>query len=123
MSTGPSPTRSARSTCRPPSPRSVTTIRFALRPEHPAATLAPGDGAGLRELLARHGGRDSLGRLALRRDKGARAVGRCPGSRGPVGPGIPGSRTGRPDSSAGGRRPVGTGQRQGRDATGPRLVV
>ncbi|MHC5703145.1 phosphatidylglycerol lysyltransferase domain-containing protein [Streptomyces tirandamycinicus] len=48
----------------------VTTIYLALRPEHPAATLTPDDESRLRELLERHGGRDSLGHFALRRDKG-----------------------------------------------------
>lgn len=48
----------------------VTTIYLALRPEHPAATLTPDDEGRLRELLERHGGRDSLGHFALRRDKG-----------------------------------------------------
>ncbi|MER7045616.1 phosphatidylglycerol lysyltransferase domain-containing protein [Streptomyces jumonjinensis] len=48
----------------------VTTIWLALRPEHPAARLSAEDERRLRELLARHGGRDSLGHFALRRDKG-----------------------------------------------------
>ncbi|MDL5202981.1 phosphatidylglycerol lysyltransferase domain-containing protein [Streptomyces sp. ALI-76-A] len=47
----------------------VTTIYFALRPEHPAARLTEEDEARLRALLDRHGGRDSLGHFALRRDK------------------------------------------------------
>ncbi|MFE9771493.1 phosphatidylglycerol lysyltransferase domain-containing protein [Streptomyces sp. NPDC005931] len=47
----------------------VTTIYLALRPEHPAARLTEDDEARLRALLARHGGRDSLGHFALRRDK------------------------------------------------------
>ncbi|MET9514934.1 phosphatidylglycerol lysyltransferase domain-containing protein [Streptomyces sp. NPDC002994] len=47
----------------------VTTIYLALRPEHPAARLTPEDERRLRELLARHGGRDSLGHFALRHDK------------------------------------------------------
>ncbi len=47
----------------------VTTIYLALRPEHPAARLTEDDEARLRTLLARHGGRDSLGHFALRRDK------------------------------------------------------
>ncbi|AXE22336.1 hypothetical protein C0216_01785 [Streptomyces globosus] len=47
----------------------LTTIYLALRPEHPAARLTADDEARLRELLARHGGRDSLGHFALRRDK------------------------------------------------------
>ncbi|MFE2017496.1 phosphatidylglycerol lysyltransferase domain-containing protein [Streptomyces sp. NPDC059499] len=48
----------------------VTTIYFAFRPEHPAARLTEDDEARLRALLAKHGGRDSLGHFALRRDKG-----------------------------------------------------
>ncbi|MEV6397327.1 phosphatidylglycerol lysyltransferase domain-containing protein [Streptomyces sp. NPDC051907] len=48
----------------------VTTIYLAFRPEHPAAQLTEDDEARLRELLAKHGGRDSLGHFALRRDKG-----------------------------------------------------
>lgn len=48
----------------------VTTIYFALRPEHPAARLTEEDEVRLRALLGRHGGRDSLGHFALRRDKG-----------------------------------------------------
>ncbi|MFE7129595.1 phosphatidylglycerol lysyltransferase domain-containing protein [Streptomyces sp. NPDC057638] len=48
----------------------VTTIYLALRPEHPAARLTEDDERRLRELLARHGHRDSLGHFALRRDKG-----------------------------------------------------
>ncbi|GGL88911.1 membrane protein [Streptomyces fumigatiscleroticus] len=47
----------------------VTTLYLALRPEHPAARLTEEDEARLRALLARHGGRDSLGHFALRRDK------------------------------------------------------
>ncbi|MCH0540717.1 DUF2156 domain-containing protein [Streptomyces sp. MUM 203J] len=47
----------------------VTTIYLAFRPEHPVARLTGDDEARLRELLARHGGRDSLGHFALRRDK------------------------------------------------------
>ncbi|WP_217235007.1 phosphatidylglycerol lysyltransferase domain-containing protein [Streptomyces sp. AC555_RSS877] len=47
----------------------VTTIYLALRPEHPAARLTEEDEARLRVLLAKHGGRDSLGHFALRRDK------------------------------------------------------
>lgn len=47
----------------------VTTIYLAFRPEHPAARLTADDEVKLRELLARHGGRDSLGHFALRRDK------------------------------------------------------
>ncbi|MDX3850917.1 phosphatidylglycerol lysyltransferase domain-containing protein [Streptomyces sp. AK02-01A] len=48
----------------------LTTIYLALRPEHPAARLTEEDERRLRALLARHGGRDSLGHFALRRDKG-----------------------------------------------------
>ncbi|SPF04450.1 phosphatidylglycerol lysyltransferase domain-containing protein [Streptomyces sp. MA5143a] len=47
----------------------VTTIYLAFRPEHPAARLTSDDESRLRALLARHGGRDSLGHFALRRDK------------------------------------------------------
>ncbi|MGW0824333.1 phosphatidylglycerol lysyltransferase domain-containing protein [Streptomyces sp. NPDC002845] len=47
----------------------VTTIYLALRPEHPAARLTREDETRLRALLDRHGGRDSLGHFALRRDK------------------------------------------------------
>lgn len=49
----------------------ATTAYLAFRPEHPAARLTDEDERQLRELLARHGGRDSLGYFALRRDKGA----------------------------------------------------
>ncbi|WP_043265489.1 phosphatidylglycerol lysyltransferase domain-containing protein [Streptomyces sp. CT34] len=49
----------------------ATTAYLAFRPEHPAARLTDEDEQRLRELLARHGGRDSLGYFALRRDKGA----------------------------------------------------
>ncbi|MFD5426712.1 phosphatidylglycerol lysyltransferase domain-containing protein [Streptomyces sp. NPDC127084] len=48
----------------------VTTVYLAFRPEQPAARLSEDDEARLRELLARHGKRDSLGHFALRRDKG-----------------------------------------------------
>jgi lysyl-tRNA synthetase class 2 len=48
----------------------VTTIYLAFRPEHPAARLTEDDESRLRALLERHGGRDSLGHFALRRDKG-----------------------------------------------------
>ncbi|MDJ0461670.1 phosphatidylglycerol lysyltransferase domain-containing protein [Streptomyces sp. H27-C3] len=48
----------------------ITTIYLALRPEHPAARLTADDEQRLRELLAKHGGRDSLGHFALRHDKG-----------------------------------------------------
>ncbi|WP_039933351.1 phosphatidylglycerol lysyltransferase domain-containing protein [Streptomyces viridochromogenes] len=47
----------------------VTTIYLAFRPEHPAAHLTEEDEARLRALLDKHGGRDSLGHFALRRDK------------------------------------------------------
>ncbi|MFK4145542.1 phosphatidylglycerol lysyltransferase domain-containing protein [Streptomyces sp. NPDC004065] len=47
----------------------ATTAYLAFRPEHPAAHLTEDDENRLRELLARHGGRDSLGHFALRRDK------------------------------------------------------
>ncbi|MGQ4516999.1 phosphatidylglycerol lysyltransferase domain-containing protein [Streptomyces sp. DW26H14] len=48
----------------------LTTIYLALRPEQPTARLTGDDERRLRELLAKHGGRDSLGHFALRRDKG-----------------------------------------------------
>ncbi|MFG2529116.1 phosphatidylglycerol lysyltransferase domain-containing protein [Streptomyces sp. NPDC048516] len=48
----------------------ATTAYLAFRPEHPAARLTDEDERQLRELLARHGARDSLGYFALRRDKG-----------------------------------------------------
>ncbi|MFF9869213.1 transglutaminaseTgpA domain-containing protein [Streptomyces sp. NPDC013953] len=48
----------------------ITTVYLAFRPEHPVARLTEDDETRLRELLARHGGRDSLGHFALRRDKG-----------------------------------------------------
>ncbi|MFF6834619.1 phosphatidylglycerol lysyltransferase domain-containing protein [Streptomyces sp. NPDC012438] len=48
----------------------LTTIYLAFRPEHPAARLTDDDETRLRALLDRHGGRDSLGHFALRRDKG-----------------------------------------------------
>ncbi|QKW28720.1 phosphatidylglycerol lysyltransferase domain-containing protein [Streptomyces similanensis] len=47
----------------------VTTAYLAFRPEHPAARLSEEDEGRLRDLLARHGRRDSLGHFALRRDK------------------------------------------------------
>ncbi|AEW95003.1 hypothetical protein SCATT_26320 [Streptantibioticus cattleyicolor NRRL 8057 = DSM 46488] len=46
-----------------------TTAYLILRPEHPTAQLSEEDEDRLRELLAKHGGRDSLGHFALRRDK------------------------------------------------------
>jgi lysyl-tRNA synthetase class 2 len=42
---------------------------FVLRPSEPIALLTPRDEVRLRELLQRHGRRDSLGYFALRRDK------------------------------------------------------
>ncbi|MFJ9612302.1 phosphatidylglycerol lysyltransferase domain-containing protein [Streptomyces noursei] len=48
----------------------ATTAYLAFRPEHPAARLTDEDEQRLRELLAKHGARDSLGYFALRRDKG-----------------------------------------------------
>ncbi|MFF5919082.1 phosphatidylglycerol lysyltransferase domain-containing protein [Streptomyces flavochromogenes] len=48
----------------------LTTIYLAFRPEHPAARLTDEDELRLRALLDQHGGRDSLGHFALRRDKG-----------------------------------------------------
>ncbi|MEU4212107.1 phosphatidylglycerol lysyltransferase domain-containing protein [Streptomyces sp. NPDC026206] len=47
----------------------ATTAYLAFRPEHPAAVLTEDDEDRLRELLAKHGARDSLGHFALRRDK------------------------------------------------------
>ncbi|MEU8381952.1 phosphatidylglycerol lysyltransferase domain-containing protein [Streptosporangium sp. NPDC048865] len=47
----------------------VTTLYLVLRPEKPVAELDPGQEETVRELLARHGARDSLGYFALRRDK------------------------------------------------------
>lgn len=47
----------------------ITTIYLAFRPEHPAARLTQDDETRLRALLDKHGGRDSLGHFALRRDK------------------------------------------------------
>lgn len=46
-----------------------TTAYLALRPEKPEPELTTGDEQRLRELLDRHGRRDSLGYFALRRDK------------------------------------------------------
>ncbi|MFE3601974.1 phosphatidylglycerol lysyltransferase domain-containing protein [Streptomyces sp. NPDC059096] len=48
----------------------LTTVYLAFRPEHPVARLTEDDEKRLRALLERHGGRDSLGHFALRRDKG-----------------------------------------------------
>jgi lysyl-tRNA synthetase class 2 len=47
----------------------LTTGYLALRPAHPVARPTAEDEAHLRALLAGHGGRDSLGHFALRRDK------------------------------------------------------
>lgn len=47
----------------------ITTVYLAFRPEHPAARLTDDDEVRLRALLDKHGGRDSLGHFALRRDK------------------------------------------------------
>jgi lysyl-tRNA synthetase class 2 len=46
-----------------------STAYLVLRPARPVAELSEDEEARLRELLARHGGRDSLGHFALRRDK------------------------------------------------------
>jgi lysyl-tRNA synthetase class 2 len=45
------------------------TVYLFLRPAQPRARLSQSDAAGIRELLARHGDRDSLGYFALRNDK------------------------------------------------------
>jgi lysyl-tRNA synthetase, class II len=47
----------------------VTSVYLLLRPAEPQARLAPAEEERMRSLLARHGGRDSLGYFALRRDK------------------------------------------------------
>ncbi len=47
----------------------LTSAYLALRPAEPIATLSATDEVQLRELLAKHGERDSLGYFALRRDK------------------------------------------------------
>ncbi|NUS17005.1 MAG: DUF2156 domain-containing protein, partial [Streptomyces sp.] len=47
----------------------ASTAYLALRPARPVAELSEEEEARLRALLARHGGRDSLGHFALRRDK------------------------------------------------------
>ncbi|GAA2742991.1 MULTISPECIES: phosphatidylglycerol lysyltransferase domain-containing protein [Kitasatospora] len=47
----------------------LTTAYLALRPEKPEPELTPEDEVKVRDLLARHGARDSLGYFALRRDK------------------------------------------------------
>ncbi|MEW1615399.1 MULTISPECIES: phosphatidylglycerol lysyltransferase domain-containing protein [unclassified Streptomyces] len=51
-----------------------TSVYLALRPEHPAARLTADDESRLRALLETHGGRDSLGHFALRRDKAVFAL-------------------------------------------------
>ncbi|MEP7021563.1 MAG: phosphatidylglycerol lysyltransferase domain-containing protein [Pseudonocardiales bacterium] len=47
----------------------IAVAMLALRPSEPIARLSPVDEQRLRELLAKQGGRDSLGYFALRRDK------------------------------------------------------
>jgi lysyl-tRNA synthetase class 2 len=47
----------------------ISTVYLLLRPARPVAELSEADEDRLRTLLARHGGRDSLGHFALRRDK------------------------------------------------------
>jgi lysyl-tRNA synthetase class 2 len=47
----------------------LSTLYLALRPSKPVARLNEEDELRVRELLARHGARDSLGYFALRRDK------------------------------------------------------
>ncbi|MDP9093171.1 MAG: phosphatidylglycerol lysyltransferase domain-containing protein [Actinomycetota bacterium] len=47
----------------------VVVALLALRPSEPVGRLSDNDEARLRELLGKHGGRDSLGYFALRRDK------------------------------------------------------
>lgn len=47
----------------------ITTVYLVLRPAEPQALLSADDEARMRELLSRHGDRDSLGYFALRRDK------------------------------------------------------
>ena len=47
----------------------VVTVYLLLRPARPQARLGEADKARIRELLARHGDRDSLGYFALRGDK------------------------------------------------------
>jgi lysyl-tRNA synthetase class 2 len=47
----------------------VVTVYLFLRPAEPRARLGPVDAARVRELLSRHGDRDSLGYFALRDDK------------------------------------------------------
>jgi lysyl-tRNA synthetase class 2 len=47
----------------------VVTVYLFLRPAEPRARLGPADAARVRDLLVRHGDRDSLGYFALRNDK------------------------------------------------------
>jgi lysyl-tRNA synthetase, class II len=47
----------------------IVTVYLFLRPAQPRARLGTADAARIRELLARHGDRDSLGYFALRDDK------------------------------------------------------
>jgi lysyl-tRNA synthetase class 2 len=47
----------------------VVTAYLFLRPPQPGSRLTEGDAGRIRDLLARHGARDSLGYLAQRRDK------------------------------------------------------
>jgi lysyl-tRNA synthetase, class II len=47
----------------------LTTVYLLFRPAEPRAILGAADEAPMRELLAKHGERDSLGYFALRRDK------------------------------------------------------
>jgi lysyl-tRNA synthetase class 2 len=47
----------------------VVTVYLFLRPAEPRARLGPADASRVRELLGRHGDRDSLGYFALRDDK------------------------------------------------------
>lgn len=47
----------------------VSVVFLALRPVEPIAQLSPSDEQQIRDLLLRHGRRDSLGYFALRRDK------------------------------------------------------
>jgi len=47
----------------------LTTVYLVLRPPSPRAVLLPSDEQRIRDLLGKHGFRDSLGYFALRRDK------------------------------------------------------
>jgi lysyl-tRNA synthetase class 2 len=47
----------------------IVTAYLFLRPAQPRARLSPADVKGIRDLLAKHGDRDSLGYFALRNDK------------------------------------------------------